>query len=100
MLRYDRTLLLVVVLREQAYVHNRLGLGVTYILWGNQSQGKSAGGVSLLPPKRDRTLYRDIERNNTYRERNYMDRDIVTKHTNRIYVSTYSMYVLTILLAI
>jgi len=73
---------------------------VTYILWVNQSQGKSAGGVSLLPPKRDRTLYRDIERKNTYRERNYMDRDIVTKHTNRIYVGTYSMYVLTILLAI
>ena len=73
---------------------------VTYILWANQSQGKSAGGVSLLPPKSDRTLYRDIERKNTYRERNYMDRDIVTKHPTRIYVGTYSMYVLTILLAI
>ena len=33
MLRCGRTLLLVVVLRELAYVHNHLGLGVTYILW-------------------------------------------------------------------
>ena len=45
-------------------------------------------------------LYRDIERETIHRERNYMDTDIVTKHRKRMYVSTYSMYMQTVMLAI